>query len=110
MYHLEKTLNLVTIATPIDNNLALLDVDENVSADTLAVINSGYVNVIPILNPIKRAKYVSAGTGEQRGKARITEVSILICTIPFFSITTIDIYRLSGCESMTKVFSLYCLR
>lgn len=75
MYQLDKTLNLVTIATPIDNNLALLDVDENVCADTLAVINGCYVNVIPILNPLKRAKYVSAGLGERRGKERVTEVS-----------------------------------
>lgn len=75
MYTLEKSINLVTGASPINNNLALLDVDENICADSLAVVNGGYINVIPILNPIRRSKYVSITTGEKRGKEQITEVS-----------------------------------
>lgn len=74
MYKLEKTITLVTIASPISSNLALLEMEENMCADSLAVVHGGFINVIPILNPMRRAKYVSITTGEQRGKEKVTEV------------------------------------
>lgn len=109
MYQLEKTINLVTIATPLNNNLALLDVDEHISADTLAVINGGYINVIPILNPIKRAKYVSITSGEQRGKERVTEVSCFeFYKFPYFN--DFLYFRSNGYESTMKLYLWYYRR
>lgn len=75
MYKLDKTVSLVTVASPIDQNLALLDVDEHLSAESLAVIHEGYVNVIPILNTSRRSKYVPLSQGVDRGKGHIKQVS-----------------------------------
>lgn len=77
MYQVESVLSLVTVPSAIENNLALLDLKEHVSADSLAVVNGGHINVIPILNATRRAKYVSITSGERRGKERITEVIFL---------------------------------
>lgn len=74
IYKPEKSLGLVTVASPINQNLALLDVDECLSADSLAVIHESYVNIIPILNTNRRAKYVSLSQGDRRGTGTIKEV------------------------------------
>ncbi|GJQ75849.1 hypothetical protein Trydic_g17917 [Trypoxylus dichotomus] len=74
LFKLDKTVNLVTVATPLDQNLALLDVDEHLSAESLAVIHEGYVNVIPILNTMRRSKYVPLSQGCDRGKGSIKQV------------------------------------
>lgn len=77
IYKPEKCLGLVTIASPVNQNLALLDVDECLSADSLAVIHDSYVNIIPILNTARRAKYVSLSQGDRRGAGIIKEVSFI---------------------------------
>lgn len=76
MYRSDKVLGLVTVASPINQNLALLDVDECLSADSLAVIHEAYVNIVPILNPNRRAKYIALSEGDRRGSGTVKEVII----------------------------------
>lgn len=75
MYKYEKTITLVTVASPINQNLALLDANEYINADTLACIHEGYINVIPILNPDRHGKYVPLLGGNERGQGLIKQVS-----------------------------------
>lgn len=74
MYKFDKTITLVTIASPLNQNLALLDVNEYVISDTLAVIHEGFVNVIPILDSDKRCKYVGVNSSKTKGKSSIKQV------------------------------------
>lgn len=74
MYTYDKTITLVTCASPVQNNLALLDVDEYLSAEALAVIHEGYINVIPIRNPEQRCKYVPLFNGKRRGEGFVKQV------------------------------------
>lgn len=74
MYKPDKALGLVTVASPIHQNLALLDVDECLSADSLAVIHESCVNIIPILNTKRRSKYIALSDGDRRGEGIIKEV------------------------------------
>lgn len=76
MYKYYRTVGLATIASPINHNLALLDVDEHLTADTLAVIHGGYINVIPISNATRHSKYVSLLSGPGRGNGTVKEVLI----------------------------------
>lgn len=78
MYKSGKTVALVTVPSSMNQNLALLDVDECLSADSLAVIHESYVNIIPILNTNRRAKYISLSDGDRRGVGIIKEVMTLI--------------------------------
>lgn len=78
MYKYEKSVGLVTVASALNQNLALLDADEHLTADSLAVVHEGYVNVIPILNPAaRRAKYVALASDDRRGSGQIKEVKWL---------------------------------
>lgn len=74
MYIYDKALNLVTVASPIKQNLALLDADEHLNAETMAVIHGGFVNVMPLSNTGRRAKYVPVTTGSNRGSGVIKQV------------------------------------
>lgn len=76
MYKSDKTVGLVTVASPINQNLALLDVDECLSADSLAVIHESYVNIVPIVNTERRTKYLSLSGGDRRGIGTIKEVIV----------------------------------
>lgn len=89
MYKHEKSIGLVTVASPLNQNLALLDVDEHLSADSLAVIHEGYINVIPILNPSRRSKYVSLSSGDQRGCGivkEVTKIGIFFILVPYITL------------------------
>ena len=74
MYKFDRTVNLVTVASPYNQNLTLLDVDEHLSADSLAIVHAGYINVVPILNTTRRSKYVPLHDGCERGKGEIKQV------------------------------------
>lgn len=78
MYKYDRSLTLVTAPSPRKRNLALLDVDEHLNADSLAVIHDGYMNIIPLLNPSRRAKYVSLLSGTDRGNGLVKEVGLLV--------------------------------
>ncbi|KAF5298032.1 hypothetical protein FQR65_LT09843 [Abscondita terminalis] len=58
MYKIEKNITLVTTASPLNQNLALLE------TDTIACIHAGFVNVIPVANPNRRCRYVSIHNGK----------------------------------------------
>lgn len=74
MYKFDKKIPLVTIPSAINQNLALLDQDEFIIADTMAVIHNSFINVIPILNTKRRARYLSITTGDKRNQEVITQV------------------------------------
>lgn len=74
MYKYDRSLILVTIPSPVKRNLALLDVDEHLNAETLAVVHDGYMNIIPVLSTTRRAKYVSLLNGSSRGTGVVKEV------------------------------------
>nr|XP_022918423.1 WD repeat-containing protein 54-like [Onthophagus taurus] len=74
MYKHEKCITLVTTASSFNQNLALLNVDEELSAEALAVVHESFINVIPVLYPHRRSKYVPLCDGEERGKGLIKQV------------------------------------
>lgn len=74
VYVFDKNIPLVTVASDLDQNVSLLEVDENVVADTLAVIHESFVNIIPILHPHRRARYVSITSSEKRDTERVAQV------------------------------------
>lgn len=84
MYEIERKVSLVTVASAINSNVALLDVDETVIADTFAVVHRSYINVIPILNPKRRARYPSIATGDKRETETITQVFCKILKLKFY--------------------------
>lgn len=71
-YKHDHSVGLVTTASEINLNLALLHTEDYFQADTLIVAHEGYLNYIPLLNKnVRRAKYVPICFGSDRGKGQI---------------------------------------
>ncbi|KAK9887358.1 hypothetical protein WA026_022027 [Henosepilachna vigintioctopunctata] len=71
-YYLQNnTVGLVTNASYLNQNLALLNTDDYFKADCLAVAHEGYINYIPLVNAMRRCKYVPICAGCDRGKGII---------------------------------------
>lgn len=77
-YKCSHTIGLVTNASYLIQNLALLNTEDFHKADCLAVAHEGHINYIPLVNTIRRCKYVPICGGCDRGKGIIKWVSICI--------------------------------
>lgn len=73
--YVDKTfINLATNASAVNDNLALQHGNDlDILASTLAVIQDGYVNIVPILNASRRSKYIPISQ-EERGAGVVKEV------------------------------------
>ncbi|XP_021913150.1 WD repeat-containing protein 54-like isoform X3 [Zootermopsis nevadensis] len=77
MYERNGTLTLVSSATAIANNLSVQFAPQTKTAQTIAVIHEGYINVIPVYNSEIRAKYipcVESGTKPRHVSTSVTQV------------------------------------
>lgn len=87
MYERNGTLTLVSSATAIANNLSVQFAPQTKTAQTIAVIHEGYINVIPVYNSEIRAKYipcVESGTKPRHVSTSVTQVSLLLTPTPLF--------------------------
>ncbi|XP_044754676.1 uncharacterized protein LOC123313748 [Coccinella septempunctata] len=70
-YKYNHTIGLVTNASYLIQNLALLNTEDYYKADCLAVAHEGHINYIPLVNTLRRCKYVPICGGCDRGKGLI---------------------------------------
>ncbi|XP_045475020.1 uncharacterized protein LOC123680941 [Harmonia axyridis] len=71
LYKYNHTVGLVTNASYLTQNLALLNTEDYFKADCLAVAHEGHINYIPLVNTLRRCKYVPICGGCDRGKGII---------------------------------------
>ncbi|KAL3269785.1 hypothetical protein HHI36_008845 [Cryptolaemus montrouzieri] len=102
-YEYNHTIGLVTNASYMNQNLALLNTEDYYKADSLAVAHEGFINYIPLVNTMRRCKYVPICVGCDRGKGiikwikwiKIGEDTYFVCLstvgVQFFDLELTDI-------------------
>lgn len=79
MYKKDKTLILPTTASAISNNLAVNRCEDNDTADSIAVIHYGCINVVAVNdNRSPKSKYIPLCDASQQQNANVTQVLIAL--------------------------------
>ncbi|XP_054267109.1 WD repeat-containing protein 54-like [Macrosteles quadrilineatus] len=74
MYKKEKTLQLLTSASAIPNNLAVSCLRRGATAESIAVVHQGFINMVGVGEEELSAKYIPCTDTAQRQSAMVTQV------------------------------------